>query len=503
MAAGEERMSRDTASIVIVGDEILKGHTRDTNSHFLCRGLYDIGVKVLRIVIVPDDLPAIAAEVSFCASHYSFVLTSGGIGPTHDDVTYAGVAKAFNEELVVNSDLGNILGQWCEGNGLGKNVVHKMSLVPQSSKLHYVWDNEHPDLIFPIVSVRNVFIFPGIPAYLEHSFRFLKNIFSPTEAKPFFNKVLYLSTTEFTITEPLSQAVRKFEGRVSFGSYPEVTFASYQNKITLEGDTEEIVLEAEGFLRSLLPKNSVVSPYVPSSEDSKKKLFSLADTNGSGEEKTKVQFASLLKDSINKLQECFNRYSQEEVCLSFNGGKDCTVLLHLAYTVLLDWTVRENIPVKPLKTLYICPSDPFPELEDFIEQSVKRYNLNVIKFSGSIKESLWKLHKEHSEIKAVLMGTRATDPYSSRLKAFQETDHDWPPFMRISPLLHWGYHDVWGFLRTLHIPYCSLYDRGYTSLGNRANTRPNSRLLVQEDNHSRYRPAYMLKDPSEEREGRN
>lgn len=75
---------------VVIGDEILKGHVQDANSHFLCTGLWELGVKVGRVVVVPDDLDMIAEEVRTLSPRYDFVLTSGGVGPTHDDVTMEG-----------------------------------------------------------------------------------------------------------------------------------------------------------------------------------------------------------------------------------------------------------------------------------------------------------------------------------------------------------------------------------------------------------------------------
>ena len=98
-----------SAGIIIVGDEILKGHTKDTNSYFLLRKLWSLGIKVGKVSVLADDVDEIANEVKAFSSRFSLVITTGGIGPTHDDLTMAGIAKAFDEDLVLNEELINLL----------------------------------------------------------------------------------------------------------------------------------------------------------------------------------------------------------------------------------------------------------------------------------------------------------------------------------------------------------------------------------------------------------
>ena len=101
------------------------------------------------------------------------------------------------------------------------------------------------------------------------------------------------------------------------------------------------------------------------------------------------------------------------------------------------------------------------------------------------------------------MGTRRTDPHGEKLSAFDMTDHGWPSFMRIHPMLEWKYVEVWAFLRHLGVDWCSLYDDGFTSLGGMRDTHPNPRLRYQdEEGKERYRPAWALEEDAEERLGR-
>ena len=106
-------------------------------------------------------------------------------------------------------------------------------------------------------------------------------------------------------------------------------------------------------------------------------------------------------------------------------------------------------------------------------------------------------------IKAIFLGTRRHDPFSDALGTFSPTDPDWPHYMRVNPILDWYHTDVhvWSMIRECNIPYCCLYDNGYTSLGSTHNTIPNP-TFKYEDGSNKYKPAYMLKDGNLERAGR-
>jgi FAD synthetase len=123
--------------------------------------------------------------------------------------------------------------------------------------------------------------------------------------------------------------------------------------------------------------------------------------------------------------------------------------------------------------------------------------------------------KDTPSVKAILVGTRRTDPHGKHLKHFDPTDSGWPAFVRVHPVIDWHYVDIWTFIRYLHIPYCSLYDMGYTSLGGTNDTHPNPALVRQSSTQQvaqvttngssrpKFRPAYELQDDYEERLGRD
>lgn len=132
----------------------------------------------------------------------------------------------------------------------------------------------------------------------------------------------------------------------------------------------------------------------------------------------------------------------------------------------------------------------------------KYYNLKLVRVERPMKRALEKFLSDNKHLKACLIGTRRRDPGSENLKPFAMTDQAWPEVMRVSPILDWTYDQVWKFLLDHKVPYCSLYDQGYTSLGNKSNTVPNS-LLRDPANSSAHLPAYQLRNPEAERQNRH
>ncbi|KAL5118113.1 3'-phosphoadenosine 5'-phosphosulfate sulfotransferase [Pleosporales sp. CAS-2024a] len=174
---------------------------------------------------------------------------------------------------------------------------------------------------------------------------------------------------------------------------------------------------------------------------------------------------------------------------------------------------------------YIQDAHPFPEVEEFVEKSIKLYSLSLLKYAKPMKAAFADYLKDTPSIKAILVGTRRTDPHGEHLKHFDPTDKGWPAFVRVHPVIDWHYVEIWTFIRYLNIPYCCLYDRGYTSLGGTNDTHPNPALACPPStqqqqqqqqpqlNHSKattngvskpkFRPAYELEDDYEERLGRD
>lgn len=125
----------------------------DTNSAFLTRKLRKLGVSVQRITVIPDVQEVISKEVALLSPQYTHVITSGGIGPTHDDVTFESIAKAFQEELHPHAELSQLVKEFF-GTAEKGSAAMKLAMVPQSAKLNYGTDPQTGKrLRYPLVSI--------------------------------------------------------------------------------------------------------------------------------------------------------------------------------------------------------------------------------------------------------------------------------------------------------------------------------------------------------------
>ncbi|PSN61894.1 adenine nucleotide alpha hydrolases-like protein [Corynespora cassiicola Philippines] len=225
-------------------------------------------------------------------------------------------------------------------------------------------------------------------------------------------------------------------------------------------------------------------------------------------------FVPLDADAVNS--------SLPELSLAYNGGKDCLVLLILYLCALHEKGLASPEPGAHIETaiqcVYIQDEHPFPEVEAFVESSVKIYSLSLLEYAKPMKLAFTRYLRDTPSVKAILVGTRRTDPHGEHLAHFDPTDSGWPKFMRIHPVIDWHYVDIWTFIRHLKIPYCNLYDQGYTSLGGTTDTHPNPVLARQSSTGQadaspngtsngsgtpKFRPAYELVDDYKERLGRD
>jgi FAD synthetase len=310
---------------------------------------------------------------------------------------------------------------------------------------------------------------------------------------------VYIRVDEASITGVLNDANAKFKDRVVMGSYPEFYNSYYKVKLCLESVHRTDLEDIFSFLRANLPPDSILDYEKDPILQAASRVYALAAADAEDD-----RFAGKIRRSLSIVEDCFNRYGADEVCVGFNGGKDCTALLHLVHAVV---TARAAVQPSRLTALYIRHGQPFPEVELFISKCRESYGLDLVSVSGRIKDALVELRTLRPRLKAVLMGTRHTDPCSERLQlvqAFSPTDEGWPEYMRVNPMLGWTHADLWAFMRRLSLPYCPLYDRGYTSLGSMENTHPNPGLRVIDSRGVvSYRPAHTLSEGQDERAGRN
>ena len=254
----KESTCKCTAGIIIIGDEILRGHTKDTNSYFLLKKLWSLGVKVGKVSVISDDVDEIAREVRTFSSRFSFVITTGGIGPTHDDVTMQGIAKAFEEDVVLNEELVRLISGVYAEHQINSSHL-KMARVPSSVKLCYGNDSSGKPSNFPLISVHNVYIFPGVPQLLEKEFGVLESLLLISNSKKrFFLRKIFLSADETAIASILDEVDEKFKGIVHLGSYPNVCNQEFKVKLTVESESMNGLEEAWHYLLARLPEDLIV-----------------------------------------------------------------------------------------------------------------------------------------------------------------------------------------------------------------------------------------------------
>ena len=236
------------AGIVVIGNEILSGKTVDSNSSFLARELRQLGVTLKRITVIPDELDVIAETVRDFHRQFDIVFTSGGVGPTHDDITIEGVARALGRQVIIHPLLESKIREYL--NGRPVNAAHlKMAEVPEGAEL--LMDDR---LRFPTIKVENIYVLPGIPEILQQKFLALKDRFS---VDPYYLKIIYTNEIESTIAIHLNDTLRAYPDLL-LGSYPKIGNDEYRVKLTLESKDKDYVERAFAHLLNSLPQGCVV-----------------------------------------------------------------------------------------------------------------------------------------------------------------------------------------------------------------------------------------------------
>jgi molybdenum cofactor synthesis domain-containing protein len=235
-----------TAGIVIIGNEILSGKVQDANAAYLVRELRILGVDVMKISVIPDDIDVIAAEVSTFSHQFDIVFTSGGVGPTHDDVTIEGIAHAFGRRVVRHPALVHILRSRY-GPDLNEARL-KLTEVPEGAVLV-----SEDGLWLPAVTIENIYVFPGIPDLLRQKFDLIKERF---REQPYVLRKVFVTDSEGNIAAHLHKLLQEFP-ELLLGSYPEIHNPAYKVMLTLESKDEQYVQGALERLLALLPAGSV------------------------------------------------------------------------------------------------------------------------------------------------------------------------------------------------------------------------------------------------------
>lgn len=150
----------------------------------------------------------------------------------------------------------------------------------------------------------------------------------------------------------------------------------------------------------------------------------------------------IFKSSVSEfMADMCHLHSLEEISLSYNGGKDCLVLLILLLCGLANYT-KGPLP-KALHSVYIISPHPFAEVDAFVNESVATYKMDLARYAMNMKEAFKVYLEDHRQVRAILVGTRRTDPHGQTLTHFDATDKGWPAFMRVHPVIDWHYAEIW------------------------------------------------------------
>lgn len=236
-----------TAGILIIGSEVLSGKVTDQNSPYLVRELRDLGVEVLRITTIPDDVRVIAHDVREYAGQFDLLFTTGGIGPTHDDVTIEAIGAAFDRRVIRHPVLERALRRH-----YGEQITPaqlKMAEIPEGGRL-----TGEGDLTFPVLVFQNVYIFPGIPEAVRQKFARIREQF---RERPFVLRRIFLQGDEGKIAEDLHAVLDSYPA-LQLGSYPILHKPDHNVMLTLESKDTTYVEQALQCLLQRLPAQVVV-----------------------------------------------------------------------------------------------------------------------------------------------------------------------------------------------------------------------------------------------------
>jgi len=238
---------RTTAGLVVIGNEILSGKVEDSNSSFLARQLRDAGVSLERMHVIPDEVEVIASSVREFHDAYDVVFTSGGVGPTHDDVTIAGVARALDRKVVRHPELERSLRELFKGEVSESQL--RLADVVEGTELIF-----EGSMRFPTFCVDNIYVLPGIPEIFRDKAAAVVRRF---RTDPFHLRVVYSREPETAIAAALNRTLELFP-ELMLGSYPKLHDTEYRVRITLESKDSDYVERALAELLQLLPPHAVV-----------------------------------------------------------------------------------------------------------------------------------------------------------------------------------------------------------------------------------------------------
>ena len=237
-----------TAAALVIGNELLTGKTQDTNVPVLARELFELGVSLRRVVMCPDEIETIVGDLDNLRRSYDFVVTSGGVGPTHDDVTMTAVARAFGQRLVRAPQIAALLREFYGDRLTPHHLL--MADVPEGADLITISGSP-----WPTVRIENVFVLPGLPGVFRKKMAVLREVLGSD--CPFVSRAVGTRSDEGDLAELLEQLSHEHP-EVAIGSYPRWGDDPVQVLVTFDGRADELVDHAVAALLAALPPDQIV-----------------------------------------------------------------------------------------------------------------------------------------------------------------------------------------------------------------------------------------------------
>jgi molybdopterin-biosynthesis enzyme MoeA-like protein len=242
----------ESAAMIVIGNEILSGKVEEANVVVLARCLWSLGILLRRVVIVNDEVEPIAREVRELSGVHDWLFTSGGVGPTHDDVTVEGVAKAFGVRVVSSPDMEAMLRAHYQERCTEGHL--RMALIPEGASLEAT-----DEITWPTIRFGNTWLLPGIPEVFRMKVTVVQAVLlrmareQRTTRAPLVSHAVYTRMDEGVLKPLLDRVVAQFP-EVMVGSYPKWLDATYRTKLTFDGrDAARVVAARDAFVGLLPP----------------------------------------------------------------------------------------------------------------------------------------------------------------------------------------------------------------------------------------------------------
>lgn len=237
-------MEQPSAAMLVIGDELLSGRTHDANMHYLAKELTEIGISLTEARFIRDDPAAIVSNIIELSKRFDYLFTSGGIGPTHDDITTDCVAEAFEKKASIRSDALKILQEYYGGKDIELNEARlRMARIPETAELI-----DNPISAAPGYVIENVYVMAGVPKIFQSM---LKTVTPKLEkGLPTLSLSVKIYKGEGDIALDLEEMVKTFD-QLNFGSYPFSEKGVHGTNIVIRGTDKKLMEEAEDKVRSL------------------------------------------------------------------------------------------------------------------------------------------------------------------------------------------------------------------------------------------------------------